>query len=256
MSEDRGVSSELKRPLVCGSFHTLSVCWTVTFPCLRVRESQTVPDLIRVGLDLCVNHRMRGTSESHNGTLHLPSAHGIMLDRLVRLILIVSWYPQSRGAFGAAASGIESKSNKTAPSPTCTWSTPRASLVRGTDNKETVPSDVEILTFGHELAGTSSDGEMQHSAGAQMTRHDQHALPAEEDNWYLFNVTQRLDPPDGHVSQYGDPLNTPEAGAKDQGREGSRQGRRDHGKDAEIKVPTNGNHIKSKVLRNSNHAKS
>ena len=34
------MSSELKRPLVRGSFHTLSVCWTVTFPCLRVRESQ------------------------------------------------------------------------------------------------------------------------------------------------------------------------------------------------------------------------
>jgi hypothetical protein len=67
-----------------------------------------------------------------------------MLDRLLRLILIVSWYPQSRGTFGAAASGIESKSKKTATSPTCTRA-PRAGLVRGTDDKETVTSDVEIL---------------------------------------------------------------------------------------------------------------
>ena len=145
-----------------------------------------------------------------------------MLARLVRLILIVTWYPRSENAFGVAtASGIkiESKSNKTAPSlaSTCTTCSPRSCLARGTDDKETVPSDVEILTFGHELAGTSSDGEMQHSAGAKMTRHDLHALPAEGENWYVLNVMQRLDPPDGHVSQYTDPLNPPESGAKDQG---------------------------------------
>jgi hypothetical protein len=50
-----------------------------------------------------------------------------------------------------------------------------------------------------------------------------------DENWYVFNVTQLLDPPDGHVSQYDDLLDTPEAGAKDQGQEGSRQGSRDQG---------------------------
>ena len=86
----RQLSSELKRPFICGSFHTLSVSWTVTFPCLRDRESQTVSDLIRVGLDLCVNQAMHGQSESHNGTPQPPSAHATMLARLVRLILIVT----------------------------------------------------------------------------------------------------------------------------------------------------------------------
>ena len=82
-----------------------------------------------------------------------------MLDMLLHPILIVSWYPQSRGAFGAPASGIESKSYKAATSPACTRA-PRVGLVRGTDDKETVTSDVEILkAFGHKLAGMSSGGE-------------------------------------------------------------------------------------------------
>ena len=34
------------------------------------------------------------------------------------------------------------------------------------------------------------------------------------------------------------------------------KGERAHGKDADIKVPTNGNHIKSKALRSGDHAKS
>ena len=162
-----------------------------------------------------MNQTMHEQSESHNGTPHLPSTHASMLASwLLRLILIVSWYPQSRGAFGAAASGIESKSKKTATSPTSTRA-PGAGLVEETDNKETVASDVEILkTFGHELAGMISGGEMIHSADHEMARHEKHAEPAVDKNWYVFNVTQLLDPPDGHVSQYDDPLDTPKTKGK------------------------------------------
>ena len=53
-------------------------------------------------------------------------------------------------------------------------------------------SDVEILkAFGHALAGMRSGGEMQNSTGAQVTRHDQHAEPAVDESWYVFNGVQR-----------------------------------------------------------------
>ena len=97
-----------------------------------------------------------------------------------------------------------------------------------TDHKETATSDVEILnTFGHEMAGMISSGELLHSVDYRMAKHDSHAVLAVDKDWYVTDVMQCLDPPDGLASQCNDPLNPPESGVKDKKQQGQEQGSSD-----------------------------
>ena len=45
-----------------------------------------------------------------------------------------------------------------------------------------------------------------------MAKHDSHAVLVDYKDWYVFDVTQCLDLPDGLASQCNDPLNPPESG--------------------------------------------